>query len=725
MKKLFLPFIFLLTGILFSASLVAQNGVFKDLLNKKEPVFQTSIYKTTTPGKVMMVYYFTHDKIKTLEVSHWINHHGVHLHYDGEKKLMGSIRKINNREPDTLFIEALEDRHFYSLGLDYRNAGGLMSKFKSSMLQEGYLYKVQERINLPNMGKEEYTGTRNTFPERQQERTGSNAPRPCQEPDIRIQVEPSGYCRTNDRPAVVLQCTDCIGSNWSFAVEARSEMGVWRSLRSDGQLQEAKGTNLRTEPLCELSPGKYYLRVVVKGQYCKDPIYHTVSAPVIIEDKREKEQGQVYSYSPSVKKAPKRVRPLPDTCIVEAQASIIRGRVRGSLRLDFNSPCIPYKPFAKIKYIHPGYRDIDIKPVELVPGGAVPFEVDLDATDLKRGIHPVQVTIYIRPDKNRAGVPVSSFWVRATSDQLVRKGGKRSPVPEPVYVPEETYTTPEIYTENGTYVNYEEQPAMDTRRPVATEKGKDWGYTNDPNCTPLSDLQLIYDPANPGIPKYISWINPGCCENGGCEYSVLAGKTKSQMRLVGLGSKPGSMIRELLEGIQISDQYFEVTVKTSSGLRKAQYVQGKGPVYEKAAPVAYETFEKRPAQAYGMPQGEPIVFKKGVTGLELETPSQPIAKFKACKIDRALKIASDTPTIPDAEITVQYDFKDSGYNFTLYFQPEGATDWFLAPGTAESQSKPVFYLESGPHTNGTYRLLTQKGSGWGCLSKPGKIDFEY
>lgn len=695
--------------LLFSIPVLGQKDIFGGLFEKEEPVFHTTIIPTADSGTVLMVYHFTHPKASSLEASIWLKDMGANFRGGGPKTLIRGLREIGNRQQDTFLIEGLTNLHFYSIGLDYRTPNSLTRKFTSKVVEEGYQYRYVPRSNTVQKEKKEVVEQeKEVIPpiEFSQPATRQD---PCQDPRISVQLAQSGYCGDANRPAIQVQCSTCNQQNWQFSVELRTAYGTWQPLRLDGRPQAAYGNSLRTEPLCTLQPETYYVRVLAWGENCSSPVISNLSMPITIRDNQKAEV-----IPPVPPTMTDRGPAIPDTCVVYATAQLTGNIVRGTVELPANSPCVAFQPYAQLRYLHPGYRDINVDKLPLAAGSIVPFEMTLDDKDLMRGIHPVQVAVFI--DANGRSVPVGSFWIKAesTSDPVPVMPSEQPMAMQPIKNP---------------YGQKPQQPAVQDNT-VASRGGQDAYFdeslidesfdtiavtASDPNCTQIQDLQLVYDPAVPNQPLYISWLSPRCCQLDGCGYSVWVGKP-GQLKLLVSGSKSGATIRELLPKLAANDDYFEVVVKTSNGVRKAAYVLGEGPKYGFEEILEYQ-------DRFNPPKSDEVVLTKG-SPLEprmvtYEKPQRPIADFRPCRIKRNFTLEGDQPVEAGDMITLKYDFSAADYQYTLYHLPEGDKEWVVAPGTKQLQSSPEFEIEAEPIHTGKYLILSYKpDKNWGCLSAP-------
>ncbi len=714
MKNLHLLFLLFIANLLPCFSVAQIKGLF----DKEEPLFNATILPTDEEGTVLLVFYFTHSKASSIEASVWLKDQGTSLSSEGSPRLIRGLQETNNRQQDTVLIRGLQKQHFYTIGLDYKTANLLSSKFETKVLRQGYRYEWENP-------KEAVTKT-----EKPIENTQAA---PCQNPDLFVQIEPNGYCGEENRPAVLVQCMNCQGKKWEFNVEYRTAAGAWESLKADGKPQPAFGNAIRTEPLCNMLAGAYFVRVIARAENCATAITHNISSKVLIEEgsKQTKETDfatkGVFSDADS-----KEVQFLPDTCAVAARATIAGNTIQGIVELALGSPCGNFSPYAEIFYVHPGYRDIAVKPISLIPGAKIPFEIKLDEKDIARGIHTLRVVAHTRLDAARQGVPMSAFWLKAI-EQGKETPEMSKPLSEGAQI--KTYGNPpaEVLVASEQTVkdpNFEE-PAFTEEITTINVKA------SDPNCNQIQDLNLVYLSGQPEKPLYISWMNPRCCQEDGCKYSIWAGENPDKLRVIVEGSKKGAFIKEILQDLSPADQYIEIAVKTSNGNRKAAYVLGEGPKYGIEAIMDYRDGLK--------PQkSDPIVMQKEVsvpaknsdTGtaatlggdlaargvpntFDYVLPKRAITAFSPCKYEREITLTGDNPAKVGSKVLLQYHFSDKDYHYTLYFQPENLEEWVIAPGTKEQQPSALFDLNITSFHAGKYMVLAQKvASGWGCLALP-------
>jgi len=731
MKKLLTTVLPLVFALLTFVEGYSQKDLFKGIFEREEAKFHPTLENAAQKGVANLNLYFTHSKVNTLEYSVWIKDLGTGMMGDGQKKMVKDLTSIGNREKQSIRLEGLVEGHFYAIGLDYRKPQSLNRKFISKVLKEGFLYQYRPQQTL---AKKDPAAT----PPRSAPSSVPNQTLPCYNPDISVRVEASGYCGESNRPAILVQCKDCQGKNWRFAVEVKTKYGQWQSLRADGAPQNALGVAVRTEPLCLLRPGMYDVQVLAWGQNCSTPVIKNIQTAVIIPDDRLINNPPIVDVPSTPKQVEEDYRRLPDTCEVTATANVQGSIIRGTVELNRTSPCGDMMPYAMIKYVHPGHRDITLDKVPLIPGSIVPFEIELDARDMQRGIHTIQVQSYVKSEVTDQEVPMSSFWVKAQlngqrdRDYLAARNGTTLPKE----AGNQHSSQPQASTQKpSTQTGAEKDPYASSIDPTLMEETFNTVNVtaSDPNCTPIQDLNLVFDGPRSTIPLYIAWLNPRCCQEEGCEYTVWAGAGPKQLRLLVSGRKKGAMIRELLTQLYPNDQYFEVVVKTGNGQRKAAYVSGEGPLYGIEDIIAYHD-EVNPSKIEQPDDGftSVEVVPEGAVGGPLaarapgavpsskplyDIPSAPITKFEACKYKRDLIVRAEQPIQVGDIVEVSYGFKAKGYQYTLYFQPQGSSEWVIAPGTNEGQSSPDFELQMSKYHTGKYLMLSQKASStWGCLS---------
>ncbi len=702
-----------------AVQLNGQSEILEGLFGKEDPEFHASFTPAQEEGVMQMDFYFTHPNTDELEISFWIKDLGTNLMGGGEKKLVQGLQEFGNRQQATIRIEGLKNRHFYSIGLDYRGGNAISRKFASKVLEESYRYEYREEPPPARPAAP---------PTAQQRKSPEPSPQPCEQPDLFVKVDPAGYCGGANRPAVLIQCDNCQGRPWEFSVEARTEFGPWEPLRADGKRQQALGVATRTEPLCTLAPGAYYFRVVAWGNNCSSPSIQTVGTAIRIPGD---EPAPALLPDSQPKAAPPAIAAnLPDTCIIESEAVLEGNLISGVIELSASSPCSAYNPFAKVRYVHPGYRDITIGQVALVPGEDVGFKVQLDSRDLSRGIHPLQVVVCIRPKGSTRDIPVSSFWIRAEPPgpyQAPAHSMRERAVPE-----EEGGFLAQWQQEQGaTPEGRQEYRNTSVEREVFAPTNINDGI---PECSEIEGLQLIYVPERPGQPLYISWANPSCCREEGCEYTVWAGPTPSQLTMLVKGQKPGETVRELIQGAETGTAYYEIAVRTPGGIRKAAYVTGQGPLYGAGAVESYlSQLEPEPedmfiAASESSPGGG-IQLSGGLAaragGMVIPSsgnhrqPAVALDDYAPCRIFRETHIIADKPIQEGDRVTIEYDYNDKAYLYSLYHLPEGASGWVVAPGTREFQESPSFEIQAQAHHTGKYLILAiKKDKSWGCLSAP-------
>lgn len=725
MKKGFLSILLFTIGLLFH---LQANAQIKGLFEKEEPGFQVNILPSSAPGTVQLVFYYTHSKIASMEASVWLRDEGTGMSSGGgSNRMVRGLQAMFNRQQDTVTISGLQDQHFYTFGVDYRSPGFITSKFESTTLLSGYRYENQanSQANKSSQPRQEVAAA------------------PCQNPDLFVQVQPNGFCGKDNRPAVQVQCMNCEGKDWEFDVQLRTATTSWISLRADGKSQAAFGSGIRVEPLCTLEPGTYYLRVLARGANCTNTITHNVSNFVVIPDRNiPTETFQERSVSSSINpNLEKDIQTLPDTCAVSARASLQGKVIKGTLQLASNSACAAFYPYAIVNYVNPGYRDISSKPIALIPGAAIPFEIMLEDRDLNRNIQPLQIVSYAREQPNSEGIPMSAFWIKANEGAAL---ADNSTQPTPANPTVQTYdqpqqTLPNQNTAATTPVGYDDISLTEDFQTINVK-------ASDPNCTQIQDLNVVFFTAPQGQadrPLYVTWMNPRCCQEDGCKYTVWAGENPDRLRILVEGSKRGVFIRELLQDLLSTDTYIEVSVKTANGSRKAAYVLGEGAMYGIEALATYrDRLRPQESDAFvaqvnntqpqlslkGTPS-TPTSMDKPMVGGDLanrapaaftyEKPQQDVTKYSPCKYSREILVVGDRPAVQGNQLKIQYDFSDPNYRYTLYLQPDNSTEWYIAPGTKEMQEDPNFTLNITPYHSGKYTILVHKAtSSWGCLATP-------
>jgi|GEM_PF-935000 len=622
MKKLVVVHVLSAFFLFTAISAMGQQDIFNDLFESEDPVFHTAVSPAYDSGSVEIIFYFTHSKLEELEAFLWIKNLGSTMSGEGDKNMMSGALQLRNQQPDTVTIRGLQHLNFYSIGVDFRKPNALSRKASSAILKGGYRYEYQPPKVITALRQSRTTTNNDTQRPTQQARSPQGPSNPCREPEISVWVEPSGFCGDNDRPAILLQANNFYQEEkWEFAIEVRTESSPWSPLHMDAEVQPIFGKTVHQEPLCSLKPGLYYARVLAWGPGCKTPEVRNISSLIAIAGR----EPQAYTYqtqqsvkSPAVSNTTKH---LPDSCEVSGEATLTAGKITGTLELSAYSPCGAYSPYAEVRYIHPGYRDLNSQPVLLAPGRASHFEFNLDNRDLARNVHPVQVVVYARPEPEAEGVSLSSFWLRpAEQDQGAAQAGNspaESRNTEP-YTPQ-TYASPSTYpgsppaSGNAPYAeNQTEQEYASSLDETMMEEHFDTVgvRASDPNCTQIQNLKLYYHRAEPDKPVFISWLNPRCCQRNGCSYTVWVGSAPDKLRLLVEGNKPGATISELLQRLQPDDSYYEVVVETSNGDRKAAYAMGEGPIYGYEDIIAYRD---RLAPPSSDPIGGPVAVQTKAT----------------------------------------------------------------------------------------------------------------
>lgn len=747
MKKL-LTYSFATIAILcLGAAHIYAQDIFDGLFEKEQPRFFGELKPTAVPGEVQLVFHYTHSKASEVEASVWIADLGASLQDTEQKQMVSGLRALGNRQRDTILLTGLTPRHFYNIGVDYRVKSVIPKKFESTVVREHFRYErpknsqpVAQEPPAPNPAERDWQA-RSAAPQ------PAPAPQqPCKEPQLGLRIDPAGYCDRLNRPAVIISCSNCQGTTWDFLVEVKSADGQWFPTRADGRPQAALGVAPRTEPLCMIAPGQYELRVLAWGENCAMPTIKQLGTRMQVGS-----PAPPQSYSSGT--TPYRTQPLepvsvPEVCGVSGTAMLIGKTIRGGLMLPANSECTALNPHAEVAYIHPGYRDINMGKINLYPGVEMPFELDLDDRDLQRGIHTLQVTVYMPlPDSPRP-IAAETFWIRAEETPATAAG--RNPV-----IPgleDRLQDQPVSYDSSAGYAG---EPTM--RGTIGTkgierteddlyidealmeEQGNTISVTaTDPNCTPIQDLQLVYSPTQPDRPLYLSWLSPRCCQEEGCKYTVWAGPAPEKLSLVVNGQKAGAQVSEILNNLPAQHNYFEVAVETSNGVRKAAYVPGSGPIYGIEAVLDYH-------DQFKPQKSDPLRGRRTVSGSETQQkglsadladrtgaparpasmennplqPQLPISKFRPCKYERATTVQADYPIQSGEKVTIDYAFTEPGHQFTLYHQPFGSSAWQIAPGTTELQPEPAFELQATDYHAGKYLVLVYKPSkNWGCLSAP-------
>jgi hypothetical protein len=370
----------------------------------------------------------------------------------------------------------------------------------------------------------------------------------------------------------------------------------------------------------------------------------------------------------------------PPDCQILGEAALYGVKIRGTLELTPSSECFGFQPFATLRYAHPGYRDLHIREVPLSRGQRTPFEFVLNSRDLARAIHPVQVVVYVRGVELADAVPVASFWLEAQA----REEG--APDQNPGLM--------------GSFLPMSPRNAEGTRAV----------------CDEIESLSLKNHPGRPTEPAILSWEQPECCREQACRYAIWGGRSLQELRLLNHGQAAGPRIHKILTGLRSEDAFFELEIETPDGIRRAFY----------RAPVAELTLVPAPRPPVTLPGSEaaseitadmPKASREDAEPVLLEKAKLAISTFDPCRYERALTPANDQVLPAGEELEIRYDHDGKGYRYTLYFRPENATEWFLAPRTTELQEMPVFSLETNPGLSGRYLVLVYKPSKkWGCLS---------
>ena len=214
----------------------------------------------------------------------------------------------------------------------------------------------------------------------------------------------------------------------------------------------------------------------------------------------------------------------------------------------------------------------------------------------------------------------------------------------------------------------------------------------------------------------------------------MAGPNPTQAKLLVKGRKSGTAVRELIQGAEEGTAYYEVAVRTAGGIRKAAYIPGKGPKYGVQEIMAYRSqFDPLPGgplvaskegrSTAGVSLSGDLAARTGYsavpvvnTGLE---PSFPISDFNPCRIFRETHLIADKPIQDGDRVSIEYDYTDKAYLYSLYHLPEGGSEWVIAPGTKEFQSSSAFEIQANAQHSGRYLVLAiKKDKSWGCLSAP-------
>ncbi len=664
----------------------SQKDLLKGILDKEDPVFNATLTKSNNQGEVLIDFYFTHSKIDELEISFWLKDLGTNFNESSAKKLVKGLEKYGNRQTYTINIEGLNAAHFYTIGIDYKNAGGLSRKFVSHILESSYLYQTPE---IKKESPDEIT--KNVSPTPMEEIT------PCVDPDITIKIEPTGYCQGNSKPAALIQCINCQGKEWEFKVQIRKENGAWESLRTDGQRQQAVGVSLRTEPFCGLGAGIYDLQVLAWGKNCEIPIIQKFPTPIIVPEKNNLAayQDEGFEESKAIETHDEvSSLNIPESCIVLGVAYLKNDKIIGTIEMDLGSPCASMNPTAIIKYIHPGYRDITLDEIFLLPGSKIPFEIPLEDRDMNRGIHTLQIIEQVEVNQK---IQVGSSWIKAIEERAPSMPAEEFSTS----APGEPYEVSELSTNNEEEAFSIDEQELSTVNVTAS----------DPNCNQIQDLQLVYGSGKADLPLFISWLSPRCCQEEGCNYTVWAGENPEKLRLLIKGNKPGAIVRELLQNLRVDDTYYEIVVQTGNGKRKAAYVLGEGPKYGFEEILSYRDV-KNP------PDSDEFLFEKEAA-FNYQKPTLALENFRSCRIFRTTSMSKSYDVIPGEPITVKYDYKEKGYQYTLYFLPQQQTEWVIAPGTQELSKTATFTFDAKREHAGKYVILAYNPAiNWGCLSKP-------
>ncbi|MCB0571753.1 MAG: hypothetical protein KDC66_18420 [Phaeodactylibacter sp.] len=733
MKRPVAFFLLLALGLFSFLPTFGQRDLFDGLLDREGPEFHSTILPSDEDGVIRLAVYFTHPKLSAIEASFWIKDHGSNLMSSGTQRLVRGLQQMGNRQQDTLVIRGLDNRHFYSIGIDYRNASSINRKFSSQALHEGYFYTNPEKSEKLATATPAQEPEKPAAPATTPKSEAGAATTPCLMPELYVKIDPSGYCGEENRPAVLIQCENCQGRNWEFSVEVRKGYGSWEPIRRDGQRQPAVGTAMRTEPLCLLAPGSYKLQVLAWGENCQSPVAYNIGTTVDIAGDEPRMAAQPMAAAPQPA--------IPDTCSIMAQAVLLGDKISGTLELPAGALCAEWNPIVSLSYVNPSYRNITIGEIPLYPGQPASFSVQLEDRDLYRGIHTLQAVVYGRSANLPQRVPIYSFWIRAFEEDEVLAAASNGQ--ESAYGRDWESRSGNIAQKGNGLAEEsafgEEAPAMEENFQEVQVKA------SDPNCTQIQNLQLVYSPTQPDKPLYISWLNPRCCQEEGCEYSVWTGKDPGQLQLLVKGRKPGANITELLQGVESGSQYFEIVVRTPNGARKAAFVPGEGPKYGIDEILEYHDRLKpqsgtpvvgmKETTVKGDVDGGKKVVTPNASGLEgglagrmgsgnpeiapYEEPELSVKQFEPCRIYRETHVIGNKPIRDGDELTIEYDYSDKAYRYTLYLLPEGGSDWVLAPGTKELQGSPSFELTAHPFMSGKYVILACKpDKSWGCLSAP-------
>lgn len=371
----------------------------------------------------------------------------------------------------------------------------------------------------------------------------------------------------------------------------------------------------------------------------------------------------------------------PADCRVRGVAILDAVRIRGTLELAPASSCFDFQPFARLRYVHPEYRDLHIREIPLQRGRKVPFEFILDSRDLARAIQFVQVVVYVRSASGADPVPVSSFWLEVPTSKKAH--------------PEQA-TSPE-----GSFL------------PLSSQSRK----VEDLPCDEIRNLTLENHPAQPTAPTVLSWDQPACCRDKACTFAVWGGQAPEELRLLTHGQAAGSRIHKILDGLYPEDTFFELIVETPAGDRHAfcqKPLRELIPTPTPSPPVLESVPEKStPPSEENLPQSPEAV----VESLALKQARLSVTDFAPCRYERTLAPSGNHIHSAGEPIEIRYDHDRKGYRYTLYFSPAKAKEWYLAPGTTEMQEKPAFRFRAAPEYSGKYLILVYKpAKKWGCLS---------
>lgn len=726
------------------------NAQIEELLEREVPQFRIAILPLGEEGIIEIEVYFSHSRLSNLEASFWMIERGDNRLNEGVQKMIAPLQRMNNREPTIIKIEGLKHNNFYAFGLDYRRISPILNtRFTTGLLQEGYQYQY---ISIPN----NYADSKEDniiFPTKG---FSSKNVVECESPTLTLQIEAEGYCQDNAMPAVLIN--NARNQTWEFTIETRTKNTDWRPLLHEGKRQKAEGAVTRIEPLCLLNAGTHSLRVLAWGEGCTRPITAEIQEPIII--------GSAYAYTSTEKETPSsyelpRITPtptLPDTCIVRGKAEIVGNRLVGSVELDKYSLCGDFSPYTIIRYVNPSNRDLALEPIPLKLGKPITFEFNLEDKDLARTIHPINVVTYIRDHATKEDRMMSAFWIRSdqpksnnniayskqdNDNEIVARTYPDRPINPPVDL---TTKSPLNNSTSGTLENKTNTPkSYEYGEPTIEEEMNAFNViATDPNCTPINDLRMVYDLNRSNKPLYISWINPRCCQEDGCEYTVWSGKTPDQLSLVIKGFKPGAVIKEILDPNRTEDTYYEVVIKTKNGSRKAAYLIGEGAkygieeileVHDRHKPVKSDSLKFIKTNQ----ENANVTPKSGSGGatfkwdddshtsastqpvkadINYAKPKLPITKFQPCKSQEQIQVlAKQQPIQIGDKITMQYNYDREGYKYTLYFQPQYSTEWVIAPQTQELHTKAQFTFQVDEQNTGDYKMLLYKvDKGWGCLT---------